>query len=72
VRAIGALVIILLGILPALFAGIPGLEPEVFESRLGGVPLGVVVMCLLMLAFIGASAWCSAAARDSERKSGGV
>ena len=69
-RAIGALIIIVLGALPPLFAGVPGLEPAFFDSRVGGVPVGVICLCVLMLAFIGLSSWCSAAARDSDRKEG--
>ncbi len=51
-RTIGALVAIILCALPALFAGIPGLQPAWFSDRLAGVPLSVVVMAALMLVFV--------------------
>jgi hypothetical protein len=65
VRVVGTLIIIILAGIPALFAGAPQLAPEVFLVRVAGVPLGVGLMCLLMLVFVALAGVCSAAAGKS-------
>ena len=69
-RAIAALIVIVLGLLPGVFAGEPATAPGAFASSLGGVPLGVVVMCVIMAVFIGLAGWCSSLARQSDARRG--
>lgn len=64
-RIWGTLVIIILAGFPALFAGAPQLAPEAFLTRVAGVPLGVVLMCVLMLVFVVLAGVCSNAAGKS-------
>ncbi len=51
-RTIGAIVVILLGALPALFAGFPGLAPGWFAGRAWGVPNSVLIMCVVMAIYV--------------------
>ena len=62
-RLLATLVVIILCGLPALFAGWPALEPAWFSSLLHGVPLSVVAMSGLLLAFVILAGFCSAAAK---------
>ena len=62
-RSLAALVVIVLAGLPALFAGVPGTEPAWFYGSLGGVPISVVFMCVLMAVFVVLAAICSNAAK---------
>ena len=62
-RSLLALVVIVLAVLPALFAGVPGTEPAWFYGSLGGVPMSVVFMCALMVVFVVLAAICSNAAK---------
>jgi len=67
-RTIVALIVIVLSVLPALYAGWPGLAPGWFDSDWRGVPMTVVGNCDLMAGFVLLGALCSAAAKA---KSGG-
>ena len=66
-RVLATLLIIVLGGLPSLFAGLPGITPDVFDSRLFGAPVGVIFMSVLMLFFVLIAGLCATAARDAEK-----
>ena len=65
-RTIATLIIIVLACLPAVFAGLPAIEPAAFDQRLLGAPVSVVAMCALMIVFVVIAALCSAAARSAD------
>ena len=65
-RSLAALVVIVLAALPALFAGVPGTEPAWLYGSLGGVPMSVVFMCVLMAVFVVLAAICSNAAKGHQ------
>lgn len=67
-RAIAALIVIILGCLPAVFAGEPGSAPSFFDSTLGGVPFSVIVMSAIMVVFIFLAGWCSGLARQGDQR----
>ncbi len=72
-RTIGAIIVIVLGVLPALFAGFPDLAPAWFRQTVGGVPLSVVFMSVVMLVFVvlaGLFAGAKATRTVSEREAG--
>ncbi len=58
-----ALVVIVLGALPAVYAGWPGLAPGWFDAVWQGLPAGVLAMSALMAVFVILAALCSAASR---------
>ncbi len=62
-RSLVALIVIVLGALPALYAGLPGLAPGWFDQRYMGVPMSVLAMSALMVIFVILAAVCSSAAR---------
>ena len=67
-KTIAALLAIVMAALPSLFAGWPGLAPAWFDRQWQGVPLSVVFMSGLMLAFVVLAGICSAISKDrSER-----
>jgi hypothetical protein len=66
-RTIIALIVIVMVSLPSLFAGLPDLEPSWFGQRWQGVPLSVVFMSGLLLAFVLLAGVCSAVAGTSRR-----
>ena len=68
-RTIATLIIIVLGVLPALFAGLPQIAPGWFDPRVLGAPAGVLAMCALLVAFVLIAALCSAAARSAAARS---
>ena len=63
-RIIVFLIVIAIVSLPSLFAGLPGLAPDWFDRRWQGVPLSVLFMSGLMLAFVLLAGVCSAVAKD--------
>ena len=67
-RALAAIIVIILGALPGIYAGEPGLAPGFFDSSLGGVPLSVVTMCVIMVVFIFLAGWCSGLARQGDQR----
>ncbi len=64
-RTFATLIIIVLGVLPALFAGLPGITPGWFDQRVMGAPAGVLAMCALLVLFVLIAALCSAVARNA-------
>jgi hypothetical protein len=64
-RTIIALIVIVMVSLPSLFAGLPDLEPDWFAQRWQGVPLSVVFMSGLMLAFVLLAGVCSAVSKNT-------
>jgi hypothetical protein len=69
VRAIATLIIIVIALLPSLYAGWPGMAPGWFDERRWGVPLSVIAMCALMATAIVLAGICSVLARS--RRLGG-
>ena len=69
-RIIAFLFVVVMVSLPSLFAGLPGLAPGWFDDKVGGVPLSVVAMCGLMLAFVLLAGVCSAAAKGKSLPGG--
>lgn len=67
-RAIAALIVIVLGFLPGVYAGEPATAPGFFASSVAGVPAGVVAMCVIMAVFIVLAGWCSSLARQSDAR----
>jgi hypothetical protein len=65
VRAIATLIIVLIALLPSLYAGWPGVAPGWFDARQWGVPVSVLAMSGLMAVLIVLAAVCSAIARSS-------
>lgn len=63
-RTIAALVVLVLVSLPEIFAGWPGTAPGWFDQKLQGVPMSIVAMSALMLAFVVLAGVCSALAKD--------
>jgi hypothetical protein len=63
-RIIAFLLVLVIVLLPSLFAGLPGVAPGWFDQRWQGVPVSVLVMSGLMLAFVLLAGVCSAAAKD--------
>ncbi len=66
-RTLGTIVVVVLCALPALFAGWPQAAPSWFNDLWHGVPLGIVAMSSLLLAFVILAGLCSAAAKGAER-----
>ena len=64
-RILGTLIVIVVCILPALFAGWPGTAPAWFDSLWRGAPLSVVAMSALMLVFVFLAGLCSLAAKNA-------
>ncbi len=64
-RSLAALVVIILAVLPALFAGLPAMAPGVFAESRWGVPVSVIFMSVLMAVFVLLASLCSNAAKGT-------
>ena len=64
-RSLAALVVIILAVLPALFAGLPATAPGVFAESRWGVPVSVIFMSVLMAVFVLLASLCSNAAKGT-------
>lgn len=69
-KVLATLVLVAIVLLPAVFAGWPGAEPAVFDARIGGVPVSVIVMSVLIAVLAPIAGWCSRAARLGDDKTG--
>ena len=66
-KLLATFVVVALVSLPSIFAGWPAVEPAVFDARVGGVPVSVIAMVLLMAIFVGLASVASGAARRNDR-----
>ena len=62
-KVIATIVLVVIVALPAIFAGWPGAEPAFFDGRVGGIPVSVIFMSVLMAILAPIAGWCSRAAR---------
>jgi hypothetical protein len=73
VRAIATLIIIVITLLPSLYAGWPGFAPDWFDERHWGVPASVIAMVALMAFTVLMAGVCSliAGSRSAAGKDAG-
>lgn len=69
-RAIVTLIIIVIALLPSLYAGWPGAAPGWFDGRAWGVPRGVLAMCVLMAVLVALAGLSSLIARSGRLPGG--